>query len=228
MARIGSRRGNEDLLPIDSLMDILTGTVGIMVIVAVFVVLEVTGMSFTLFKPIGRDPQENMQMERVLLQDGKLRVLSIRQAVVKLVAQVKSGTGFDSIDTIADDHWFKYSLKVEDKVYAISNSVKYRMPQLQMIISERAGADGEDINELTNPKSHFRSILAQMDPEKSWLLFMVDGNSIELFRKVREISHASGFVSGWDPTKKMSFPYTVVLSGPGSGESPVTSRIQSQ
>ncbi|MGE0431648.1 MAG: hypothetical protein AB7K09_24440 [Planctomycetota bacterium] len=75
----------------------------------------------------------------------------------------------------------------------------------------RPGDHGSTILGLDDPQAEFRRLLAQLDPRSHYLLYLVDGDSFDLFRKARLISQTAGFGSAW-------MPQTPSPAGPGIPE----------
>ena len=50
-------------------------------------------------------------------------------------------------------------------------------------------------------------LLAKLDTRKHWIAFIVDKESLEVFKKTREICIKRGLATGWDPGF-IKFPYT--------------------
>jgi hypothetical protein len=58
---------------------------------------------------------------------------------------------------------------------------------------------GEDINSLKQKNSEFNTVLAKLNPQENYLAFLVRPNSFEAFRVAREQAWKQGFKVGWEP-----------------------------
>ena len=63
-----TRKRKSTILDLDSLMDVLTCSVGVMLFIVIFAVLEVRGSSILIFTPLERDPPEGSTRIFVLCQ----------------------------------------------------------------------------------------------------------------------------------------------------------------
>ena len=68
-----------------------------------------------------------------------------------------------------------------------------------MALEAKPGAKGEDKAELTQPNSRFHVVLpAIWNRKKQYAVFLVRGNSFEVFRAARKEAALSGFEIGWE------------------------------
>jgi hypothetical protein len=58
---------------------------------------------------------------------------------------------------------------------------------------------GENVNTLKQKNSEFSKVLTQLDPNKDYLAFLVRPNSFEAFRVARDRAWKQGFKVGWEP-----------------------------
>jgi len=73
---------------------------------------------------------------------------------------------------------------------------------------------GEDINKIENPTSTYQKTLLDLNPEETYLVFLLHEDSFQLFRKAREIASTKGFETGWWPHDDES----ILFVGSGGGE----------
>jgi hypothetical protein len=72
---------------------------------------------------------------------------------------------------------------------------------------------GETSSELDGD-SRFAAALDALDPEEAWLAFAVDDQSVDVFRRARELAIERGFASEFD-LLTLDFPLTLPLSRDG-------------
>ena len=76
--------------------------------------------------------------------------------------------------------------------------------------------DGETFSQL-DEDSRFAAALDALDPEDAWLAFAVDDESVDAFRRARELAIERGFASEFD-LLTLDFPLTLPLSSDGIGD----------
>ncbi|MDQ6707721.1 MAG: hypothetical protein M3Z85_17305 [Acidobacteriota bacterium] len=60
-------------------------------------------------------------------------------------------------------------------------------------------SDGETSEEIKNPDSDFSKYLAGIKPAKQYLACLLNDDSFDIFREIREIARAKGVAVGWEP-----------------------------
>lgn len=70
---------------------------------------------------------------------------------------------------------------------------------LDSLLYKPTGVQGESSEELIEPDSEFKSLLADMNPASDYLAFIVRPDSFEAFRKARQEARKAGFEVGWEP-----------------------------
>ncbi|MFQ5751837.1 MAG: hypothetical protein ACE5HI_07555 [bacterium] len=205
---------------LDSLMDILTCSVGVMLFVVVFAVMEARGVSVKMFTPIVKDPPQNSERKIFICNKGVIRLFDIDHSVQKLFGNWK--ISYKNVPRIVNsankknitDGYFDYKLDYDEWTETdwLSNRTRHR--SISLIVNERDGVTGETVDQLDEPSSGFLELIQQFDNEKVWIAFAVDSVSLELFRKAREIAVRHGFATGWDPDT-IKFPHEEVVLGGG-------------
>ena len=195
-------------------MDILTCAVGVMLIVVIFAVLEARGVNFSLFKPLAREPGADKNRVIVICGRGRVRPFRVDWALEEMMARMKSG-GFDSVEELARhvnaeklaDGFFEYRLEPSGQMKVrLDGGRIVVVPEVFLVVQERAGDLGDSSDDLVEDTGAFPAFLRQLDNGKVWLAFLVDGESLNVFRKARAMASAQGFSTGWDPGS-LSFPY---------------------
>ena len=63
--------------------------------------------------------------------------------------------------------------------------------------TRKASVSGENINKIGNPESNFNKTLNKLDPKKQRIIFLLHGDSIEIFRQAKAIALEKGIEIGW-------------------------------
>ncbi len=218
MYRRSTRKDTTHLLNLDSLMDVLTCSVGVMVFVVIFAVLEARGANITMITPLMRDPPKNSTRVLVLCQKGKVRFLDFSPALEKMLkgaGKVAYKSLPELVKTANDrkvkDHYFRYSLEIKEWEVAFGQVRR----AVVLIIKELEGKKGETSEQLAAGSSQYETTLSRYSVKDNWLAFAVDEKSIEVFREARELALNQGYAAGWDPTY-FAFPYKEVVLGGGA------------
>jgi len=202
MKRYRRRVDASPLMQVDSLMDILTCTVGIMVVVAMFSAIESSDISFRLFRPMVQAAPEKMSRRLVIVSDETARFLESGSVVREFAKFInEKDVDYFSMPQFAEefnqlglkDAWFEYSIDVTTDLFSFP-STRY----WQLLVSEREGRKGESADDAGHVGSAFLTTLENFDPGKDWIWFLVAPDSIEAFRSLRQIVAQKGFVNGWD------------------------------
>ncbi len=210
-------REKPGILDLDSLMDILSCLVGVMLFLVMYTVLELGGTTYEAKVPIARALPLGSERVVVLCHHGTIRILDARAPLDVLLS------GFDIVEydeaqrfaaqsneRAPTDQHFRYSLTYADRVTAFGDP----LGTLDLLIEERTGVVGDSIHQL-DEASRYVTRLSALNPEDVWLSFAVDGPSIEVFRKARELAIVRGFATGFDPVD-VDFPLTHTLSQGGA------------
>ena len=208
----GEGEGNP--LNLDSLMDILTCIVAVIVFIVMYAIMELGSQAYQAEVVVSREPTPGSQRVVVVCEAGTVRVLDVRPALRDLL------TGYEIVQSVGEiprfiesnerrpsDRFFSYSLLHEFR----PTTDFYAMLDLQ--IDEIPGLVGDSIQELGSA-SAFATALRQLDPGEVWLAFAVDTASVDVFRRAREIAIAAGFATGFD-LLSLDFPLRVALSEDG-------------
>ena len=162
--RNGRRWTGESALNLDSLVDVVTNTNGMLILLAVFTTVMAMGKTYAVSYPMVRATTKapivfECQANRVVLvhRDGKF------------------GEAYRA-------------LFLGDRVALLRQD----------------GEWGENGQEMQRPASELRRILAEMDPGKEYLFFLVRPGSFEAFRTARDLvwEVRSGTDVGWEPIEE--------------------------
>lgn len=207
---------------LDSLMDLLTCTVGFLLAVVILAVLDTRSVSLIINRPITSSPESGLERRMFFCSKGFIRPFFTDSLYD--IATMNGKYTFQSIPGMVEsankkrltDGYFYYFLDYEDETenywwYA----QRYRRVVYQ--IAENGKSPGETAEQLKSDTSQIARLLKYYEGKKIWCSFLVrDGQSIEVFREARRLASAARLASGWDPTN-LDFPYS--SGGGGSGYS---------
>lgn len=192
-------------------MDILSCLVGVMLFLVIYTVLELGSTTYQAAIPVVRDTPAEAERVVVLAENDVVRVLDVARPIDELLS------GFEIVETFAEvpvfvnanrrkpvDEFFRYTLLYEQR---LSSNL---LETLDLRVEERAGIVGDSIHQLDETSRYVRAIEG-LDPTESWLAFVVDTTSVDVFRRARELATAMGFAVRWDPGS-LDFPLTFTLS----------------
>jgi hypothetical protein len=211
MYRKPKQKDRSDVLDLDSLMDILSCLVGVMLFLVIYTVLELGSAAYQAEVVVSPAAAPNSRRVVVLAEEGTVRVLDARPALGELLS------GFEIVRSIAEvdlfveasqsvptDPHFRYSLAHEVR------SSTDLLAMLDLVVEEIPGTVGDNLGG-TADESSFIEALDALDPRESWLAFAVDSTSVDVFRRARELAIERGFATGFD-LLSLDFPLTLPLS----------------
>lgn len=224
-------RGSESasILNLDSLMDILSCLVGVMLFLVIYTVLELGSTSFEVSVPTPRDRPFESQRMFVVVNDETVRIMDADQPVADLLAnmagvdddQVPERVRQANLSPPSDAH-FSYFLDFDEESAIVDAGVR----EFDVHVVEIPGETGERLEALDGD-SEYEAYLADVDPELVWLEFGVDSASVDVFRRARDIAEELGFATRWGPLD-LTFPVTYSLSTDRYGPSPRGARSKPQ
>jgi hypothetical protein len=212
------------ILELDSLMDILSCLVGVMLFLVIYTVLELGTAAYEAEVPVARGLPPGSERVIVYAHGGTVRLLDARTPLEALLS------GFEIVrydeaerfvrlanERTPTDAYFRYSLIFEDRVSALGNP----LGTIDLLIENRTDVVGDSIHQLDGG-SRYTTSLDRLNPDDVWLAFAVDGESVSVFRKARELAISRGFATGFDPIEA-DLPLSHPLSE-GGAEVLLTSR----
>ncbi|HUF75938.1 MAG TPA: hypothetical protein VMM35_06650 [Longimicrobiales bacterium] len=208
--KVRSRRGGA-ALDLDSLMDILSCLVGVMLFLVIYTVLELGSAAYQAEVVVSRERVPGSERVVVVANDRMVRVLDVRGPLSELLSGFEIVQAYPEVPVFVEalertprDAHFTYGLRYEPR------STTELLGFLDLVITERPGLVGDSIHQL-GPDSRYAEALRRLDPEQVWLAFAVDSQSGDIFRRAREMAIASGFATGFDQLS-LEFPLEVPLS----------------
>ena len=214
MYRKPKRHDRSGVLDLDSLMDILSCLVGVMLFLVIYTVLELGSAAYQAEVVVGPNAAPDSRRVVVLAEGGTVRVLDAQPPLTELLG------GFEIVRTVpevrlfvdasrstpADPH-FEYALTYRER------STTDLLAMLDLVVEERPAAPGEGTTDLGDG-SDYMEALGRLDPRDAWLAFAVDSTSVDVFRRARELAIGMGFATGFD-LLSLDFPLTLPLSSGG-------------
>ena len=211
--RSRARRRNTNVSQnLDSFLDILTNTVGVLMFISLFVTLIATGSSpktrVTIQTPLSSPTdKESLWFE---IEDNKVRHLNLRQ-VRKQELELSENLPNCNQPNNSDTDYISRQNAYQSCLLSIlgrqsnfrASTKNYRVRTVDGGVSlqfDPASADvGENPSQLTAANSDFRQVLAQSDPKQDYLVFIVRPDSFEAFRNARKQAWDAGYEVGWEP-----------------------------
>ena len=229
MYRKPRRQTHSVELDLDSLMDILSCLVGVMLFLVIYTVLELGSAAYQAEVVVSPNVGPNSRRVVVLAEGGTVRVLDTRPALAQLLSGFEIVRSVDEVGlfveasgSVPTGPYFSYSLAREFR------PTTDLLAMLDLVVEERPGAVGDGPNQL-DERSSYAAALDALDPRDAWLAFAVDSTSVDVFRRAREMAIARGFATGFD-LLTLDFPLTLPLSSAGLDDllSPISTLAKPQ
>ena len=216
MYRKPRRPQRTGILNLDSLMDILSCLVGVMLFMVIYTVLELGSTAFELEMPPDLSAPAGAREVTVLATGGTVRVLDTDGPLRDLLRAVQTATLAESSDAIAEanraaptDRYFRYSLEARERFGALGTQAV----AIDLRVDELPGAGGDSVQSL-GAGSTFAAVLGRLDAGETVLEFAVDSMCLDVFRQARALAGERGFATRWNPWSAR-FPLTYSVSANG-------------
>jgi hypothetical protein len=181
---------------LDSFLDILTNTVGVLVFVLLFVSLAAADASVLVRTPLRSET------------DKRGTVLEVRGDRITHVDTRTADSAFDrmirSLPRINIYNYRSVAARVENFTTStdhyrvdVVGSVLYGRIGLRYRV--RSGDVGMDLRDLRGDSSAYLRMLDALDPEEDYLAFIVRPDGVAAFRAARDLAAKRGFQTGWEP-----------------------------
>ena len=217
MERRPKNRKKANTLNLDSLMDILTCTVGLMLFIVIFAVLEAHGVRIKMYTPMVKDAPENSERKLFICKNGTIRILDVNSKIDMLFANWK--LNYENVPKIVqsanrknvNDDFFRFELAYNEWEEGNYWTGQKTYRSIDLVVLEKS-VSGETVEQISSISSKYEKTIQKFDNTKIWVAFSVDENSLEVFRKAREICIENDIATGWDPVS-FNFPLRVNLIG---------------
>ncbi len=206
--------GGGNPLDLDSLMDILTCIVAVIVFIVMYAIMELGSQAYQAEVVVSPEATPGSRRVVVLCEAGTVRVLDARPALRELLS------GYEIVQSVGEIERFIESnqRRPTDRHFAYSLLYEFRpttdfYAMLDLQIDEIPGVVGDSLHQLGEGSS-FANALRELDSREVWLAFAVDTASVDVFRRSREMAISAGFATGFD-LLSLDFPLRVALSEDG-------------
>ena len=201
------------ILNLDSLMDILSCLVGVMLFLVIYTVLELGSTSFEVSVPTPRTQPVESRRVFVVVNDESVRMMNSSQPVADLLTFLAGATVEELPERVSEanlspptDNYFRYRIDYDRNAVNVGEQLR----DYEILVSELPGEVGERIDRFDGT-SRFEAELADLNPDFFWLEFGVDSASVDVFRRARDIAEANGFATRWVPLD-LAFPLSYSLT----------------
>ena len=229
MRRRSIRMNNYPSQNLDSFLDILTNTVGVLMFIGLFVSLLAVEAGNIIRTPLVSKTNKiahffeirnnqvfylnhfevNQKIERLLTKLPQCYPPNIPESLSEYLYNyyLEEIEKYQSCLRIRDEQMQRVSLDTGYYIVSFVNgeSLKY---------DPKMTVEGENKEKLTADRSQFNTILQQLDPNINYLAFIVRPDSFATFRAAREQAWQRGFDVGWEP-----FPQNYILVFGAGGRS---------
>lgn len=180
---------------LDSFLDIMTNTVGVLVFVLLFVTLAAADATVLVRTPLHQ--QTSLAA----------RMFEVRGDTVYFV-DTEAGTAafLRLVRQLPTANWYNVDI-VQRRINNFSaNTSNYRVDFTGSFLYSwglryrlRSDVSGDVIPDLRDSTSQYRSILAALDADEHYVAFLVRPDGFEAFREARKLAWARGLKVGWEP-----------------------------
>ncbi|OKH23202.1 hypothetical protein NIES593_10160 [Hydrococcus rivularis NIES-593] len=214
---------------LDSFLDILTNTVGVLMFISLFISLISIQASTTIRTPLVSKSEKKAHYFEV--RGNRVTYLDDAAIDRQLTILVSSLPRCDrpDIPQNLDSDLYQYYLSDIEEYEVCTNRVFERLKGFQAqtknynvrlvgvdaIMYEPTGENsGETIKEIAKSDSEFRTVLRKLNPQTDYLAFIVRPDSFSAFRAARQQAWEKGFEIGWEP-QSVEKPIVFNISGSG-------------
>ncbi len=203
---------------LDSFLDILTNTVGVLMFIGLFVSLFTFNVNNVKTEKVIRTPlvsESNKIPHFFEVRDNTVIYLDKEEVEEKLrkfdgglspCVQPQEPSTFDSVvynSYLVQLRAYQTCLRNKDELLSgfRTTTAYYQVffDSNGLVFQPRKDIAGESPEELTQATSEFRNVLKRLNSGTDYLAFLVRADSFEAFREAREIAWKNNFGVGWEP-----------------------------
>ncbi|HHP7229764.1 MAG TPA: hypothetical protein ACFCUY_02770 [Xenococcaceae cyanobacterium] len=203
---------------LDSFLDILTNTVGVLMFISLFVTLITVEADSIVRTPLATETKKTPRFFEI--RDNKVTYINdaqvgaeIETIVGNLPACNRPDFSLNSDLTTSREYLVqmsRYRSCLQSRANRLINfqtQTKYYTVKMinassfSLLYQPLETQPGETKEQFSQSNSDFKQILAELNPSEEYLAFIVRPNSFSGFRAAREIAWAEGFEVGWEPHK---------------------------
>lgn len=215
----GRRKNAVPSQNLDSFLDILTNTVGVLMFISLFVTLIAVESDSIIQTPLASETKKTPRFFEI--RDNKLTYIDdekVGDEIEQLIGNLPSCN--------------KPDFSVDDDLQGSQEYIR-RMGNYRSCIQSRSGRlvnfktetdyynvkminaatfsllyepiptkEGEDKDQIVLENSVYNEVLAKLNPNQDYLAFIVRPDSFPAFRAARQQAWAQGFEVGWEPHKE--------------------------
>ena len=216
---------------LDSFLDILTNTVGVLMFISLFVTLITVEAGNIIRTPLVAESKKIAYYFEVAgnkvnyIEQGKIDAQLdnfLRSLPTCYEPNIPKNPSL-SLSQYYQEQIREYEYCQNEKNQKLKNfrgttshyDVQF-MNSNSLVYKPKASAKRESKKELTQKNSDFRKILEELDPRINYLAFIVRPDSFEAFRVARQQARKYGFDVGWEPYETDT-PIVIVFGSQGQG-----------
>ena len=196
MARRGRGRRMASSGSLDSFLDIVTNSLGLLILVALLSAFSAQGVKVSLGTPIMTDADASMEVVQFQVVNGRIIPVDmdywdpqIDQFFTPTSDQQSLAMRFNAEGLSNGFHTVEFK-PGEPGLFGIGGS---------FALTPIADDTGDEVAALDDPSSEFVTRIGELDPDQQWVYFLVSSESFEEFREFREYVKQQGFEVGWMP-----------------------------
>lgn len=201
---------------LDSFMDVLTNTVGVLIFVCLFASLMAAEAPALIRTPLARESKKSITfLECRENRATPLEADKVETAMAKQIQLLNATSLGDPLVILSQLNNFQ----VKTRYYqATLSTFEYGgQPILQTRYQPLDPFAGENPERVGQVNSVFRQTLNQLRPQNDALLFFVRPDSFDCFRAARTVAWQEGFDVGWEP---LTDQQAITFVSGGSGRRP--------
>jgi hypothetical protein len=211
------RRRRQNNLPtqnLDSFLDILTNTVGVLMFVSLFITLITVQTGAIVRTPLVQESKKQpyffeISNNRIAYIDDKFVNTQLTQVLENLPLCNEPNLP-STIDEYSSQDYLLQLQEYERCRQTMVNQIKSFQTETEFYQVRIVGNDslfyqpksesiGETIDELSQQDSKFTNLLKSINPKTEYLAFIVRPDSFATFRVARKQAWDNGFDVGWEP-----------------------------
>ncbi|MBD2359395.1 hypothetical protein H6G41_33270 [Tolypothrix sp. FACHB-123] len=214
MRRKRSFKSHRPQQNLDSFLDILTNTVGVLMFISLFITLVAAQSSTIVRTPLVSQSDKKVNFfeirgNRVIYLDNKSATQQLKDFVGNLPTCVEPSYSSSFLDSYAYiDELRNYQNCLTNKIQQLKDfRAETKNYEIELVDLEsmswkynpKSNTGGELAIDLVKPDSEYQKTLAQLDLQQDYLAFLVRPDSFAAFRQARQIAWKAGFDVGWEP-----------------------------
>ncbi|MGF1588827.1 MAG: hypothetical protein ACFCU7_06230 [Pleurocapsa sp.] len=204
------RKTNHVSQNLDSFLDVLTNTVGVLMFISLFVSLIATGSSpktrVTIETPLSSpSDKQSLWFEIKDNRVSHLDLRQIREQELELSRNLPNCNKPSSSSNSSEyNNYQSCLLSIIGRQSNFRASTKnYRVTTVDrgvsLLFEPLAENTGETTAQLPAPDSDYQQVLSRFNPNQDYLVFIVRPDSFEAFRTARKQAWDAGYEVGWEP-----------------------------